>query len=78
MSKLKPEVGDIWEDKNGYKVLIVKTMFSYAEGVSENYIHRLIFKSGFGTKKDDNFDECDYLGKSKANIDDLFKTENEE
>ena len=37
MSKDKPEVGDVWEDDSGYKVLILKTFISYYEAISENF-----------------------------------------
>lgn len=76
MSKDIPEVGDVWEDDNGYKVLILKTFISYFEAISENFLYRIIYKCAKKDYKD--ISSYTYLGKSKANIDDLFKTENEE
>lgn len=74
----EPEVGDIWEDDNGYKVLILKTFITYFEAISENFAYRIIHNKGYAKKGYKDISSYDYLGKSKANIDDLFKTENEE
>ena len=82
MSKDRPEVGDVWQYPNGIKMVIVKeTMsidifrepkeiisFTVVEDDGEPNIHEEIVFLG-------NFT---YLGKSKARIEDLFKTENEE
>lgn len=76
MSKDKPEVDDVWcENKNNnirYHITNVgEAIVSYS------------CKGGIGISPCSSFierfvEECAYLGKSKANIDDLFKTENEE
>lgn len=70
MSKDKPEVGDVWENKTGrLRVYITKVdvwgiigISSSGAAVSKNMYH---------------LEKYTYLGKSKANIEDLFKTENE-
>jgi hypothetical protein len=75
MSKDTPEVGDIWIEKDDkYKKYII---------LSANYITQTItvldkhfWKSGFSYEMFTEY--FTYLSKSKANIDDLFKTENEE
>ena len=84
MSKDTPEVGDVWAFDNGLKFIILKETLSNAmpfeedikypayevleESLEHNFFDELPFIKG--TFK--------YLGKSKANIDDLFKMENEE
>lgn len=78
MSKDIPEVGDVWKDDNGYKVLIFKTFMTYSEAVSENFAYRIIYNKGFAAYGYKDISNYNYLGKSKANIDDLFKTEDEE
>ena len=77
MSKDTPEVGDVWEDDSGYKVLILKTFISYSEAISENFFYRIIYNKGCAKKDYKDISSYDYIGKSKANINDLFKTENE-
>ena len=75
MSKDTPEVGDVWIDKDDkYKKYII---------ISSNYREQTItvldkhfWKSSFSYEIFTKF--FTYLGKSKANIDDLFKTENED
>ena len=71
MSKDTPEVGDVWESINQKIVIIVRDedMFGCAVTNSQNKIQ---------WRHKGSFCEYTYLGKSKANIDDLFKTENEE
>lgn len=78
MSKDTPEVGDVWEDEWGYKVLILKTFINYSEAISENFAYRIIYNKGCAKKDYKDISRYDYIGKSKANIDDLFKTENEQ
>ena len=73
MSKDTPEVGDVWVNQYGHKVHVdssgeVITSFYYKG------LYRLCKKSVV-TKE--FVKAYTYLGKSKANIDDLFKTENE-
>lgn len=78
MSKDTPEVGDVWEDRQGWKLLIVERRFSIVRAVSENFIIRIIDYRKIGIPNAEKIDGFHYLGKSKVNIDDLFKTENEE
>lgn len=82
MSKDKPEVGDVWEYKNGIKFTIIRQLeplpdlfdnknelrYEVIEDCEEfNLLYELAFYSGYYT----------YLGKSKAKFEDLFKMENE-
>ena len=78
MCKDKPEVGDVWEDRQGWRVLIVERRFSHIRAISENFIIRIIDYRGIGFPNAENIGNFTYLGKSKVNINDLFKTENEE
>ena len=75
MSKDKPEVGDVWRSLGSYKKYILAT--------SKNAVRFLAIGS-WGcqpkiiTQDIDTFMRITtYLGKSKAKIEDLFKTENE-
>ena len=75
MSKEKPEVGDVWKHRSGEKY--------YIYNVFEDKLVRgfAILKSGrmdaFCYLMDD-FVRCHtYLGKSKANINDLFEVNND-
>lgn len=75
MSK-EPEVGDVWAENNNPKL-------HYHISEVSGYILYYVCNSGYGistySSSTERFiQECTYLGKSKANIDDLFKTENEE
>jgi len=76
MSK-EPEVGDVWEHKYDLsKLYVLKTDLLYGsvrvlEKITGKYIQQRVYAP-------ESFNDCRYLGKSKANIDDLFKTENEE
>ena len=76
MSKDKPEVGDVFYVKHypHLKRIIThkieyKNIISYAV-----FDGRLTYDTSLSRIKK----ELTYLGKSKANIDDLFKMENEE
>lgn len=68
---ITPEVGDVWQNKTGrLRVYITKVdvwgiigITSSGAVVSKNMYH---------------LEKYTYLGKSKVNINDLFKTENEE
>ena len=70
----KPEVGDIWVTESGKKYYIYNVFedkivkgFSVDTGRMNSFTISII-----------NFNySCKYLGKSKVNISDLFKTENE-
>lgn len=70
MSKEKPEIGDVWQNKTRrLRVYITKV---YAWGIIG------ISSSGAVVSKNMyHLEKYTYLGKSKANINDLFKTENE-
>lgn len=83
MSKENPEIGDVWQYKNGMKFYILKEITSNSMPFGED-----IKYSAFEVIEEDgelnSHDELQfingtfkYLGKSKANINDLFKTENE-
>ena len=68
MSK-EPEVGDVWQNKTGrLRVYITKVDVWGIIGISSSgaVVSKNMYHLGKYT----------YLGKSKANIDDLFKTEN--
>jgi len=77
MSKDTPEVGDVWLCEGGFK--------AYICNIENGYIHCFTF---FREGENNCYEAVlnkklflkyhTYLGKSKANIDDLFKTENEE
>ena len=80
MSKDKPEVGDVWIDECNRKILVADVYDlinnGYAECIAIDVFHPEILKHFLIPF--DEFQFLNYLGKSKANIDDLFKTENEE
>lgn len=77
MSKDTPEVGDVWiHDRNeNIRHLIVDAGILLVHTVSLGYKKHLI---GNPYDADTFTREFTYLGKSKVNINDLFKTENEE
>jgi hypothetical protein len=75
MSK-EPQVGDVWKSKliNGLKYVIlskadvgVYVLARYKDGTED-----------IGYINEDDYSEIKYLGKSKANIEQLFETENKE
>ena len=75
MSKDKPEVGDVFINIHNQKCFVL--------GKSEipNTFDMLVLEDKSVSKYIDCVfwdNDYQYLGKSKANIDDLFKTENEE
>lgn len=80
MSKDTPQVGDVWKAINGDLIYIIETGKNFIDflGFSEddgNYFKNFFYNEERFTL----FTKYhEYLGKSKANIDDLFKTENEE
>ena len=80
MSKDTPEVGDVWIDKKTYrKIVFVMVSDYYCEYLEHNEKLCESFDDfRFITGTNEWKKEKKYLGKSKANIDDLFKTENEE
>lgn len=89
MSKDTPEVGDVWEYKTDdkHKIHIVKEYKCYPlDGVFRSEedcrrydcVHRCNTRKEIETGsylKEELIKYYTYLGKSKANIDDLFKTE---
>jgi hypothetical protein len=80
MSKDTPEVGDVWVDGYNRKILITDVYDlinnGYAECITTDIWRPEILKSRLIPFEEFQF--LTYLGKSKANINDLFKTENEE
>jgi len=76
MSKDTPEVGDVWQSVESGVIFILTAKDKYFDNMWHSMANdgrtRIIevYKHFFETSR--------YLGKSKANIDDLFKTENEE
>lgn len=86
MSKDKPEVGDIFVRIDGTKNIKetnrrVTSLYKCADG---DYIIHLAYLDEYNSISDEVIffstmnKHYKYLGKNKANIDDLFKTENEE
>ena len=82
MSKDTPEVGDVWEFKYGFDKIYIEEVNLVGESkrqrirvllrVDKRYVvQREYYVDGF-------IEDHTYLGHSKASIDDLFKTENEE
>lgn len=78
MSKDTPEVGDIWEC-NGQKIVIVNILAYTDENISPDYQILYNIKHWFdlGHIRKEDFDFFTYLGKSKANINELFEVEDE-
>lgn len=80
MSKDTPEVGDVWIDtETRFRMTFIMVSDYYCEYI-EHHTKLVEFFAlyHFDTKYNDWKKGKKYLGKSKANIDDLFKTENEE
>lgn len=80
MSKDTPEVGDVWEYQNlKYHIVEKGTYEDFFDGLVDGVKvinEQLLKREGLKTKY--LVKEGKYLGHSKANINDLFKTENEE
>ena len=81
MSKDKPEVGDIfYNEKLDEKIYIYKIW----EHDKKGKFVKLLIKETYGLFLESfllnniNFKSMKYLGKSKANINDLFKTDEKE
>ena len=77
---ITPEVGDVfYNEKLDEKIYIYKL---WKHDKKRKFV-KVLIKETYGLflepflLKDINFENMKYLGKSKANIDDLFKTENE-
>jgi hypothetical protein len=87
--KITPEVGDVWGHKIHKTLLhIIEvggnfiTFIGFEDEVYPNKTYRRYHTNTFSSFSDDprytNFTEIfEYIGKSKVNISDLFKTENE-
>lgn len=74
MSKDTPEVGDVFKDKFKNRMFVY-----YTDKVTTSFyikFRNVIEKYTVLTRE--FIQTFTYLGKSKANIDDLFETENEE
>ena len=83
MSKDKPEVGDVWAFDNGSKFIILKETLSNAMPYEENFKYPA-YEVLEESLERNFFDELPfinrtfkYIGKSKVNIEDLFKKENQ-
>lgn len=75
MNKVTPEVGDVWIDNDAeYKKYIILSADYRTQTVT--VLDKHFWKSGFSYEVFIKY--FTYLGKSKANINDLFQTENEE
>lgn len=70
-----PEVGDVWEYHNGFPNMLITNVSDKA--VDCLYCEEDEFKT-ICFEKDIFAKYSKYLGPSKANIDDLFKTKDEE
>ncbi len=76
MSKDTPEVGDVFYIKPfPMQKVIITNILEYKGIITYTYFNG---KTAWETPKTRIKKEWCYLGKSKANIGDLFKTENEE
>ena len=76
MSKDKPEVDDVWIDTETdriYHITLVENDIIWFAMIYEYSGIQV-----FWEKLDMFCQDCKYLGKSKANIDDLFKTDEKE
>lgn len=78
MSKEKPEVGDVWINNYGTKIVFICVndyyweYIEHCEKLAESFdIYRV--KAGYNAWKNGR----KYLGKSKANIYELFEVEDE-
>lgn len=72
MSK-EPQVGDVWVSQYGHKVHV-----DFTDNIVTSFYYRGLYKMCKKSVITKEFVKTYiYLGKSKANIDDLFKTENE-
>ena len=75
MSKehITPQVGDVWISQYGHKVHI-----DFTDNIVTNFYYRGLYKMCKKSVVTKEFVKAyTYLGKSKATIDDLFKTEDE-
>ena len=75
MSKEKPQAGDIWKDEDGRRFAIIETTHKYIYVASRKLRGRGITIKTYTHSKINN--DWRYVGKSKVNLNDLFKTENE-
>ena len=83
MSKDTPEANEIWTQKGRKDKYPIRILGIYKSFYGD-YVHWCYFCEADLEIENDNIrmdkflENYTYLGKSKANIDDLFKTENEE
>lgn len=80
MSKDKPKAGDVWLNPDKQKFIVINA-WDWEEVKLEAVYQILYLKDNWyycEYIKRESFNYCYYLGKSKVNINDLFKTENEE
>lgn len=82
MSK-EPEVGDVWKFKDSdltFRIIRIVQYGGFDTDIPETYqclwLEKVFYR--INNVQKDIFKDCEYLGHSKANIGDLFKTENEE
>lgn len=83
MSKEEIEVGDVWQYKNGIKMVVIRKETStdiFREGSKEITSFVVIEDDGESNIHEDIvfFTNFTYLGKSKAKFEDLFNVEEEE
>jgi hypothetical protein len=83
MSKEEIEVGDVWQYKNGIKMVVIRKETStdiFREGSKEITSFVVIEDDGEPNIHEDIvfFTNFTYLGKSKAKLEDLFNVEEEE
>lgn len=90
MSKDKPEVGDVWKNKHNESLLYIievgTNFITFLGRVKDVFAHKTYkryyvnsFSSLAGNPRYTHFTEdYEYKGKSKANIEDLFKTDEKE
>lgn len=78
MSKehITPEVGDVWQYRYGLDKVHILSILSDRIRCVLLIDKRFVQQREYLTER--FLEDYRYLGKSKANIDDLFKTENEE
>ena len=77
MIKNKPEVGDIWRFRDSDLIFVIICIIEYGKGIQETY--QCLWEEGVFFRISDTgkdiFKECEYLGKSKANINEIFEVE---
>lgn len=81
MSKKTPEVGDIWKSEDWDEVIVLALPMSwdeYTPSVQRIQSYSCLNYSGMTLDLDmTDFEKSIYLGKSKANISDLFEVKDD-